>query len=111
MYLFAKKKNFELFQKKVSQRFQIYQKQSVYEFIAANYQSYLTKFSSPVRVFKNPAYIKTMYTGHFQQLKRTRLQYKISVTAFLLNIACSKIFVLWISRTKFTTKTYIKTKT
>ena len=48
---------------------------------------------SPVWFFDNPANMTTMCSKRSQQLKRSRLQEKFCVAAFLIRNVCSKTFV------------------
>ena len=42
------------------------------------------------KFFENPGNDTARYLGHFQQLKRSRLQEKFRVVAFLMRKMCSK---------------------
>ena len=77
---------FQVFLKRRACLFNILKKQStragksVHEFIVANEKSY-QKLSLPVRFLRT---LLTMYSGHSQQLKRSRLPEKFCMAAFLM---------------------------
>ena len=62
------------------------------EFTAAKEKNY-QKWSLPVWFFGNPANMTTMYSEHFQQLKRSSLQEKFCVAAFLIRNTFENICV------------------
>ena len=46
------------------------------------------------------AYDTAMYSRHFQELKKNRLQVKLWVANFLIKNTCTRTFMLLISQTK-----------
>ena len=57
-------------------------------------------------VSENPSNMATIYSEHSQQLKRSRLQEKFCVAAFLIRNLCSETVVFFDFKILMSTKTF-----
>ena len=75
----------------------------VYEYIMNSQQhaKKVTKTDLFLTFFKNPTNNTTLYSGHFQELKRSRSQDQLWLATFIMKNTCSKTFYILISQKQF----------